>query len=83
MELSLPSLQTEEPYEHLLKHLLTGLWSYLLLRNIWDGDVNANLVTATALTATRPAGSRMGLLYFLALAGEPPWTIAGLDPSRV
>lgn len=47
------------------------------------GQVNPHLVTATALTATRPAGSRMGSLYFLLLPAGPRCTAAGFDPSRV
>lgn len=41
------------------------------------------LLTATALTWTRPLGSRMGLLYFLLLPADPPRPSSGLDPSRV
>lgn len=42
----------------------------------------AYLVTANALTETRPEGSRTGLLYFLLLPADLPVS-SGFDPSRV
>lgn len=57
---------------------------YAFLLRVWGcWQVSSYLVTAIALTATRPAGSRMGSLYFLLLHADPRCTAAGFDPSRV
>lgn len=73
VELLLPSLQTEEVCEG--RRWAPPRCSTQVL--------HPYLVTATARTATRPAGSRMGRLYFLPLAAGPLGSDSGLDPSRV
>lgn len=77
VELLLPSLQTEDLCEDLDLDLDLQQLSHI------QAVVDLHLVTATARTATRPAGSRMGLLYFLPLTAELLWSASGLDPSRV
>lgn len=60
---------------YLLKNMCSPLWGCC--------EVSSYLVTATALTDTRPAGSRTGSLYFLLLPAGPRCAAAGLDPSRL